>query len=191
MKKYTEAGFAVLEVLLIGLVVLVVAGAGWYIAAHHKSNAALNNADKTQTTAGKAQKIGDTNKTNPTDAAQAPTSQNSAPQTQTNPSTRSTSSTSSQPNTSTPTPQPTPAPATPTTITIGTHSYKCDESDNVHWKGLVYAHLSPTSSYSSPNGAKLHDYNHWANITGLSCASTQGWLQRGDEYFNGQDLIVS
>ncbi|HSX02484.1 MAG TPA: hypothetical protein VLI05_04190 [Candidatus Saccharimonadia bacterium] len=99
-----------------------------------------------------------------------------------------------RPIVTTPTPvpvTPTPSPTPPTTVQIGSRTYSCDESDNIHWKGLVYASKSPTYSYTSPGGGQLNSYAQWTNITGLSCSTTAGWLQRGSEYFWGQDLVVT
>jgi|GEM_PF-5720799 len=87
---------------------------------------------------------------------------------------------------------PTNATSTPTTVTIGTKTYQCSPGSNdSHWQNLVYTNKSSTYSYSSPGGATLNTYAQWSNITGLSCASTSGWLVRGSEYFWAGDLVIT
>jgi uncharacterized protein YraI len=89
-------------------------------------------------------------------------------------------------------PSPAPAPSAPSTVTIGNYTYKClPGANDPHWQNLIYATLNPTYSHSSPNGPQLNSYPQWSNITGLSCATTNGWLTRNGEYFLGTDLVVS
>jgi hypothetical protein len=95
------------------------------------------------------------------------------------------------PSPTTPSTPSSPAPSAPTTITIGHSTYDCSPDPNNHWQSLVYTSKNPTSSYSSPNGAALNSYAQWSNITGLSCASTSGWLVRGSEYFWAGDLAIT
>lgn len=100
--------------------------------------------------------------------------------------------TSNNTSSTSPSPSPSPSPSVPTTVTIGNATYKCSPSpSDPHWQSLVYAYKNPTYSYKSPNGATLNSYVQWSNITGLSCASTGGWLVRNSEYFWGGDLVVS
>jgi hypothetical protein len=82
-------------------------------------------------------------------------------------------------------------PAAPTTVQIGNYTYLCDESDNIHWTRGLYGTKNPTYSYTAPGGGQLNSYAQWASLTGLSCSSTAGWLQRGSEFFLGTDLVVS
>jgi hypothetical protein len=88
---------------------------------------------------------------------------------------------SSPPSASTPT-----APATiPSTITVGGKVISCANVPS----GTFLTHTVPTISYTSPNGSQKTTYSDHTVLTGLSCATTEGWLvKNGNEFFNSQDV---
>jgi type II secretory pathway pseudopilin PulG len=80
-------------------------------------------------------------------------------------------------------------PATiPSTITISGKVISCANVPS----GTFMANASPTTSYSSPNGSAKSSYPKYTVLTGLSCASTEGWLvKNGNEFFSSQDISLT
>jgi outer membrane biosynthesis protein TonB len=202
-----QKGFAHLVILVGVVVVVAVAGAGLSVKRHKDHENALQLQRQNA-----SQKIAKETAPNTSNHATEQTMANGTPTTPTPAATNSTptptptpkpvakstpSTTQTNASTPTPTPAPTPtpppAPTMPTTVDFsnGDPASGVRTTYNCKTFNLLYAVKSPTYSYSSPNGAQLNSYPQWANISGVTCASTPGWVQRGNEYFYGMDLVYS
>jgi hypothetical protein len=195
-----EAGFAhLVPVLIAVLVVTAGIGAGVRVHSHqvHSKQVAAQEA------AAAASKLAFDQSAKSSAAAETPanstpTPATPAPTTTPTPAPTKTTSTpaKSAPTpapTPKPTPAPTPTPSLPTSVDLAKSNLSSDRvphSCSTSF-GRIFAIKSPTYSYSSPNGSQLNSYPQWTIIEGLSCASVTGWVQSGNEYFYGLDLLNS
>ncbi len=188
-KMLREGGFAFLLPLLIGL--LVVTGGVATALEVHSLQVQHQQQAQEKTAAATALAVHASPKLSPSPSSHATVPATPTPNAATPTPVRATPTPAPRVATPTPTPVPTPVPtpAAPTTVQIGNTAYSCADASN--WGKLVYAGKAPTYSYSAPSGAQLNSYTQWTNITGLSCSGTQGWLQRGSEFFWSQDLVIT